>query len=281
MSKRAPDRLDAFAHADEAQALPPRRIDVEPDAIIRNREREGIRFAAKIDRHRPSSAVFQCVLHRLLHDAEQRQASDREGRFAGTPSCVNAIVVSDRESSRWRAWSAATRPISRSLVGCRRCERSCTLLARSCARFSASPASDSVSGGTAPSSSFEIDREQGDLLADIVVQFAGDARTFGVLGLEQPRPEIADALVAAAQRLLDRHAPDLLPAVASVAAASKPSDEERLGHQHRRCGEDVDLVAVPDGRFLEEHSRALRHSRLADAPTPQLSPVHLPDVQIR
>ena len=51
--------------------------------------------------------------------------------------------------------------------------------------------------------------------------------------------------------------------------------------QQRRCGEDVDLVAVPDGRFLEEHSRALRHSRLADAPTPQLSPVHLPDVQIR
>ena len=48
----------------------------------------------------------------------------------------------------------------------------------------------------------EIHREQGDLLADIVVQFAGEARTFGVLGLEQPRPEIADALVAAAQLLV-------------------------------------------------------------------------------
>ena len=45
----------------------------------------------------------------------------------------------------------------------------------------------------------EIHGQQRQLLADVVVQFACDPRTLGLLCVEQSRPEVTDPLVARTQ----------------------------------------------------------------------------------
>ena len=48
----------------------------------------------------------------------------------------------------------------------------------------------------------EIHGQQRQLLADVVVQFARDPRTLGLLRVEQSRPEVADPLVARTKTVL-------------------------------------------------------------------------------
>src|SRR5262245_2857665 len=80
--ERAAHRLYTFTNADEAESGAPCCIDVEPNAVIGDDERETIRAAAQMHRHRARFAVFERILHRLLSDSEQTQGQiRRKGRW--------------------------------------------------------------------------------------------------------------------------------------------------------------------------------------------------------
>ena len=109
---------------------------------------------------------------------------------------------------------------------------------------------------------FELDRQQRQLLADVVVQFARDARPLGFLRGDQPAGEIADPGVAAAKlRLALEDALFGLTALSSM--HEQTGDEHRLYEQHRDCANDVELVALPGGRLskLDQWFRPGREPR--------------------
>ena len=100
----------------------------------------------------------------------------------------------------------------------------------------------------------EIHRQQADLLADVVVQFAGDPRTLRVLGVEQPRPEVVDAPGTAAQRFFAA-AQSIFGRSALPSLRKQAGDEKPLRHQHCRTAQHVDPGPLPHRRlrrsFLE------------------------------
>ena len=198
--------------------LAPRCLDVEPHAVVRQpsaRDRS-IRRADRCRRHGPrcASSAF-CSASCTMRNSDTVRSG---GKLDGTLSCVNVIAALDCDSSRWSAWSAATRPISRSFAGCRRCDRSCTLLAmpvRAVQRFARERFAVWRNGAA---QQLEIDRQQRHLLADVVVQLAGDPGALGVLGVQQPRRRDRGCARSCSQRRPRCRAPVPRPAAAVVAA---------------------------------------------------------------
>src|SRR6516162_2031767 len=91
----------------------------------------------------------------------------------------------------------------------------------------------------------EIEREQRKLLADVVVQLAGDTCALRFLRAEQAATEIANPLVAGAQFLgavarlsFSEQSPPLLN--------QQTDDESRLREQHDRGADDVLAEAIPE-----------------------------------
>ena len=187
--ERAADRLDPFAHADQAEPLPQTRVDVEPDAVVGDRQRETVR-------HRPpgarrpcaARAVLEGILQRLLHDAEQTQ------RHVGRQRCRDALVRERDRRCRPRhlalesperrrpGRSAGAWPDAGGARGRARCSR---WSARAVQRLAGSGSPSAVHRRSASSSRSIV--EQRHLLADVVVQLAGDPRPLGFLRVEQAR----------------------------------------------------------------------------------------------
>ena len=151
--------------------------------------------ALQVHEDLPRAAMFRGVLQRLLHDAVHAERDVLR-------QSVRHVLVREREITRragraraegWRAPSGS--PSSRSFAGCRRCDRSCTLLARPCARLRAARANRSPRSAAFCRSV----SDQRDLLADVVVQLAGDARALVLLRQDQAAAQIRNLLVARAQ----------------------------------------------------------------------------------
>jgi hypothetical protein len=127
--------------------------------------------------------------------------------------------------------------------------------------------------GTEP---IEVHAEDRELLIDVVVQFTGDASTFGLLLAEQPSAKVADAVVAGAQAGLAaaQLALDTLPL---RPLHEEPSDEGRL-HQAASRSHQASLVApaAVDGKLRRRcagddvvragcHARDEHDERVVDA----------------
>src|SRR5262249_41971613 len=82
----------------------------------------------------------------------------------------------------------------------------------------------------------EVECEQCQLLADVVVQLARDARPLRLLRAEQASAEIADPLVAGAELL--RAVPRLPFSGQPSALLKKQADDERNLRQQHRGGHD-------------------------------------------
>jgi hypothetical protein len=67
-------QLETFPHAGHAKSEPlTRRIDVEANAFITNREMDGVLGAAKLDMEMPDPAVSDRVVQGFLEDPEQTE----------------------------------------------------------------------------------------------------------------------------------------------------------------------------------------------------------------
>src|SRR5262249_38906264 len=117
------------------------------------------------------------------------------------------------------------------------------------------------------------------LLADVVVQLAGDVRPLALLRLDQPRAEIADAIVARAQALLTVDQP-LLGTAPPATLHQQARNQRGLREEHDQRGEDVRPIALEDRRFAKEDRRRRRYAGLAETPPSDLTPVDLRLVEI-
>ena len=126
---------------------------------------------------------------------------------------------------------------------------------------------------------FELDRQQRQLLADVVVQFARDARPLGFLRGDQTAGEIADPGVAVAKFCLALE-DALFGLTALPSMHEQTGDEQRLDQQHRDRADDVELVALPGGRLTKLDTGSGRDASLADVPATELPPVDLVDIGI-
>ena len=120
--------------------------------------------------------------------------------------------------------------------------------------------------------SIDADRHVGQLLADVVVQIAGDVGARRFLGVDEPPRHLPDAIVAGAQRRLAR-ADGVVGAAQPRALPQQPGDQQQLRDHYHDRRHDVGAVQFPRGRHLETNVRARREPRLIDAPAPQLPPV--------
>jgi hypothetical protein len=125
----------------------------------------------------------------------------------------------------------------------------------------------------------QIGHDEGDLLADVVVQLPGDPRALVLLRQDQAAAQIRNLLVARAQLGLAGDQP-LFRAATPRPLDEQRSDERRLRHEQGDGAGDVAPIAIPDRRLLEEDLGSRRHTRLADPPAPELPPVDLRGVQI-
>ena len=57
-------------------------------------------------------------------------------------------------------------------------------------------------------------------------------------------------------------------------------DQHRLREQDRQRADEVALITIPEGRVSKKNSRSRGDMRFADAPTLELTPVHLIDVDV-
>ena len=73
ISSDPPIDLQAFDHADEADAFAPGRIDVESDAVVDDDQGESVGATAQMHRYVFGVAVLDHVLQRFLNDPEQTQ----------------------------------------------------------------------------------------------------------------------------------------------------------------------------------------------------------------
>ena len=76
----------------------------------------------------------------------------------------------------------------------------------------------------------EVERQERQSLADVVVQLAGDARAFRVLRPKQAAAEVADPLVADAASPRSR-APAIRPTAALRLRSRAPDDQRELGEK--------------------------------------------------
>ena len=169
-------------------------------------------------------------------------------------------------------------PISRSLAGCRRCDRSCTLLAMARARCSSSAAAASVGPWAAPRSSSRSISRTRHLLADVVVEVPCEACALGLLRVEQTRGEIADPIVAPLQRrLASAHLRFRLMAPRPL--HEQPGNERRLRQHDGDRRQEIRPKALPGAGGAKPDGGPGGNARLADVPALQLTPVHLIAVQ--
>src|SRR5215471_10356442 len=125
----------------------------------------------------------------------------------------------------------------------------------------------------------EIEREQRELLAHVVVKLAGDACALGFLRDEQPSAEVAYSFVTRPQfaGTLPR---EPFRSAASSLLYEQTRDERGLDDERRHRREDVEPVAVPESGLAEKDLRSRRNTRFADVPAAKLPRVHLVYVQI-
>ena len=125
--------------------------------------------------------------------------------------------------------------------------------------------------------SVDADRDIRQLLADVVVQIAGDVGARRFLGVDEAAGHVPDAIVAGAQRRFAR--PDRVVGAAQPRALpQQPGDQQQLRDHDDDRRHDVGAVQFPRGRHAEADVRARGKQRLVDAPAPQLPPVeHRPD----
>src|SRR6188768_4375765 len=100
----------------------------------------------------------------------------------------------------------------------------------------------------------EIDRQDRELLADVIVQLARDAGAFGFLCAQQARPEVADASVTHLQVRLTS-AQRVLGAAAACALNQQSCDQQRLNHENREGTDDVVPEAMPDPWLAKPDAR--------------------------
>ena len=124
------------------KALAPGRFDIEPHPIIRDREREPVRSTAEAHVHRPGFAVFQRVVQRFLHDTEhgQREIVRQIRRDVGVSERDRQVGLGNLALESVKRGDQTNQPQFRRMQAVR--EESWMLEATSCARCSASPASD-------------------------------------------------------------------------------------------------------------------------------------------
>src|SRR6185436_2181929 len=91
--------------ADEPEALPGHCVDIEPDTIVANDERERGRAAGQRDRYRAGAAVLGGVHQRFLCDAEETE------RQIVRQQTVNAVVIERHRQPRARKF--ALQPLER------------------------------------------------------------------------------------------------------------------------------------------------------------------------
>src|SRR5205814_2565291 len=89
--------LEAFGHADEAEAFAPGRIDVETCPIVDDRQDEPLTVAAQMDRHFARLAVLGGVLQRFLSNPEQTQRQIVRKRRWDPVACERDGHVGPRE----------------------------------------------------------------------------------------------------------------------------------------------------------------------------------------
>jgi hypothetical protein len=172
----AAQRIEAFAHADQAQPLAGDRLGIEPNAPVDHRERDSVAVAAQVHEHLRSPAVLERVLQRLLCDAEQtqRQLGRQRGWDMVVPERDRQLQFREFPLQRLQRWHQSDQ-LQRSWMHTVRqgveaaCDRVGALEHRVQHR---------VIGPARASQQFELDGEQRDLLADVVVEFARNARTF-------------------------------------------------------------------------------------------------------
>ena len=125
----------------------------------------------------------------------------------------------------------------------------------------------------------EIDFEQRHLLADVVVEFAGNPRPFFLMRVQEASPEVPDPPVADLQ--LRRVRPHLgFGPLTPDPLDHEAGNERRLNQENREDTEDIPTVAVPRRGLPEPDEHVARNALLGDCPSLQLPPVDLADVQV-
>ena len=119
----------------------------------------------------------------------------------------------------------------------------------------------------------ELHGQHRDALADIVVQIPCNPRTLAFFGAEQPRVADLQLRLAGAQ-LRFRTA-------ATPALHEQLGDQRRLRQQQHDRADNVAFVAIPHRQLAKSDDGAWRDPRFADAPPPNLAPVHHPAIEIR
>src|SRR6188472_2543410 len=116
-----------------------------------------------------------------------------------------------------------------------------------------------------PPQQLQLDRQYGQLLADVVVQLPGDAGTLLLLRLQQPPAEVADAVVTRLQRRL---APTqlLFGLSPSRSLNGQPSDQRSLRQEGRHGADNIESVTLPHRGLSILDSRFGRETRRVDPP---------------
>ena len=280
--ERTPDRLQPLAHAEQPETGVAVGVDVESCALISDDQYEPVGCSAQMDRDLARRTVFDGVPQALLGDAKQAQ-----GNVARKPGRHSLVGKVDRDLMLRRELASQAfdgRDETNQL------ELGWVQLVREIVNAGRNPgrAIRGVMGALqgvrarrvdGVTKLFELDRQQRQLLADVVVQFARDARPLGFLRGDQPAGEIADPGVAAAKLCLALE--DALFGLAALPSVHQQAgDEQRLYQQHRECANDVELVALPGGRLTKLDRGSGRDASLADVPATELPPVDLVDMRI-
>ena len=129
---------------------------------------------------------------------------------------------------------------------------------------------------------FEVDRQERDLLTDVVVQLAGDTRTLDVLFTEQPPAQIADPFVARPQLGLTS-ARVIFRLSSSRGLHEQSRDQGCLGQQKHYRDDDVGRVAPPDAELSKPDERTGRDAPVdanAGAGASHLTDVHRWDINV-
>ena len=116
------------------------------------------------------------------------------------------------------------------------------------------------------------DRHAGQLLADVVVEIAGDVRARRFLRVDQTSGQLPDPLVARSNRRLtcqDR----FFGATPSGSLHEESGDRQQLRGDHDDRADDVPAIGFPHGRREESDLRFRWQPRRVDAPSLDLAPV--------
>src|SRR5215831_5642062 len=266
----APEREHALAHADESQpALANGQGVVEAGAVVDDTQSDRVGGPAQLDASVLRAAVLDGVRQRLLRDAIEAQRDLRRNRWRDLirreldleAMAIGQLVAQARDRRREPELLQLRRvELMRELVYRR---RQLPHLAQEIP-YAGAELAHGLRGLLAQQ--IHLDRQQRQPLAEVVVELARDPPRFVLLRLEQPASQLAKLGLAQPQ------IPFRLPAVPHL--NEQGHDQRRLENEERSGADDVPAVQIPEPWLAVTHNGRGGQSRLAEAPAPQLSPIH-------